>query len=77
MVTGPTRLTRDVRAIQKQLIEAGRAVWLGQAFPPGPPPPPLDDLARAIARVKGLFQAPAGDTDRADAGNPSAPRSAA
>ena len=56
MVTGPMRLTRDVRIIQRQLIAEGRAVWLGQEFPPGPPPPPLDDVARAAARVKALFE---------------------
>jgi hypothetical protein len=50
------RLTRDVRIIQRQLIAEGRAVWLGQEFPPGPPPPPLDDVARAAARVKALFE---------------------
>jgi hypothetical protein len=55
MVTGPRRLTRDTRIIQRQLIAAGRAVWLGQDFPPGPPPPPLDDAVRAAARVKALF----------------------
>ena len=55
MVTGPRRLTRDTRIIQRQLIAAGRAVWLGQDFPPGPPPAPLDDVARAAARVKALF----------------------
>jgi hypothetical protein len=57
MVTGPRRLTRDTRIIQRQLIAAGRAVWPGQDFPPGPPPPPLDDVARAAARVKALFEA--------------------
>ena len=61
MVTGPRRLTRDTRIIQRQLIAAGRAVWLGQDFPPGPPPPPLDDVARAAARVKALFAAERGD----------------
>jgi hypothetical protein len=55
MLTGPMRLTRDVRIIQRQLIAEGRAVWLGQEFPPGPPPPPLDDVARAAARVRALF----------------------
>jgi hypothetical protein len=55
MVTGPRRLTRDTRIIQRQLIAAGRAVWLGLDFPPGPPPPPLDDVERAAARVKALF----------------------
>ncbi len=76
MITGPERLTRDVRAIQHRLIQAGRAVWLGQQFPPGPPPPPLDDLPRALARIRALFQAPR-DGDRAPAGKPSAARSAA
>jgi mitochondrial fission protein ELM1 len=79
MVTGPKRLTRDMGAIHKRLIEAGRAVWFGQDLPPGPPPEPLDDLARAIARVKALFRGPAG-SERIDAGKPataSAPRSAA
>jgi hypothetical protein len=61
MVTGPMRLTRDVRIIQRQLIAEGRAVWLGQEFPPGPPPPPLDDVARAAARVKALFDEGAGE----------------
>jgi mitochondrial fission protein ELM1 len=55
MVTGPRRLTRDVRIIQQQLIAAGRAVWLGQSFPDGPPLPPLDDVARAVTAVKALF----------------------
>lgn len=52
---GPTRMTRDVRIIQRDLIAQGRAVWLGEPFPEGPPPPPLDDVARAAARVKALF----------------------
>ena len=73
MVTGPMRLTREVRIIQRQLIEAGRAVWLGQEFPPGPPPPPLDDVARAVARVKALFEAEAGIAAEAPNGAPTAP----
>jgi len=75
MVTGPRRLTRDSRIIQRQLIAAGRAVWLGQDFPPGPPPPPLDDVARAAARVKALFAA--GDSATGDARATSARSSAA
>ncbi len=82
MVTGPMRLTRDVRVIQRQLIAAGRAVWLGQEFPPGLPPPPLDDVERAVARVKALFQAPTEGVEAAEAGviapaRSIAPRSAA
>ena len=53
---GPTRMTRDVRIIHRQLQAQGRAVWLGEAFPEGPPPTPLDDVPRAVARVKALFQ---------------------
>jgi hypothetical protein len=48
-------MTRDVRIIQRQLVAERRAVWLGETFPEGPPPPPLDDVARAVARVKALF----------------------
>ena len=58
MVTGPRRLTRDVRIIQRALIAQGRAVWLGQRFPEGPPPPPLDDVARAAQAVRALFDEP-------------------
>jgi hypothetical protein len=58
MVTGPRRLTRDVRIIQRALIAQGRAVWLGERFPDGPPPPPLDDVARAAQAVRGLFGQP-------------------
>jgi hypothetical protein len=69
-VTGPMRLTRDVRIIQRQLIADRRAVWLGQDFPPGPPPPPLDDVGRAAARVKALL---AGDDQTAAEAQPGAP----
>jgi uncharacterized protein len=55
-VIGPTRMTRDVRIIHRQLQAQGRAVWLGETFPEGPPPTPLDDVARAVARVKALFE---------------------
>jgi hypothetical protein len=53
---GPTRMTRDVRVIHRQLQAQGRAVWLGETFPEGPPPPPLDDVQRAVVRVKALFE---------------------
>jgi uncharacterized protein len=54
---GPTRMTRDVRIIHRQLRAQGRAVWLGETFSQGPPPAPLDDVAHAVARVKALFAA--------------------
>jgi hypothetical protein len=53
---GPTRMTRDVRIIHRQLAAQGRAVWFGEPFPEGPPPTPLDDVARAVTRVKALFE---------------------
>jgi mitochondrial fission protein ELM1 len=55
MAIGPTRMTRDVRIIHRDLVAQGRAVWLGEQFPEGPPPPQLDDVQRAVARVKALF----------------------
>ena len=58
MVTGPQRLTRDVRIIQRALVAQGRAVWLGEAFPDGAPPPPLDDVGRAARAVREMFERP-------------------
>jgi hypothetical protein len=51
-------MTRDVRIIHRRLIAEGRAVWLGETFPEGRAPPPLDDVARAVAGVKALFEQP-------------------
>ncbi len=65
---GPEKLGRDVGLVHEALIDAGRAVWLGQTFPPGPPPPPLKDVQRAVARVRALFadEAVAGTADGAE-----------
>jgi mitochondrial fission protein ELM1 len=52
---GPTQIRRDIQAIHRQLEACGRAVPLDQPFPTGPPPPPLDDLERTVARVRALF----------------------
>ncbi len=52
----PRRLTRDVRIIHEQQVEAGRAVWLGQPWPRDRPhPPPIQDLPRAVDAVRRLF----------------------
>jgi hypothetical protein len=59
---GPQRLSRDLRLVFDYLLSSGRAVWLGQTFPPASPPP-LDDMRRAVARVKGLLDVDTGEQD--------------
>jgi mitochondrial fission protein ELM1 len=54
MRMGPQRLTRDIRIVQQLLIDTKRAVWLGDGHPDASPPP-LEDMDRAVARVKALF----------------------
>lgn len=54
----PSRVTRDIRLVHQQLVAAGRASWLGEPLPNGPPPP-LDDIARAVGRVHALMARPA------------------
>ncbi|MGB7931407.1 MAG: ELM1/GtrOC1 family putative glycosyltransferase, partial [Gammaproteobacteria bacterium] len=51
---GPNRLSRDIGLVHRRLLERGHAVWLGETFPDGVPPP-LRDLERALARVRALF----------------------
>lgn len=55
---GPSRLTRDIRIVQRALVESGRAAWLGEGEPASEPPP-LRDLERAAEAVRALFEAPA------------------
>ena len=52
---GPRRMRREFSLFHEMLISTGRAVWFGQTFPAGQTPPPLDDLPRAVARVRQLF----------------------
>jgi mitochondrial fission protein ELM1 len=55
MRLGLRRLTRDIRLVHQILIASGRAVWLGEEFPLATERPPLQDVARAAARVRALF----------------------
>jgi len=55
MRLGPQRLTRDIRIVQKLLVDSQRAVWLGDGHPPSDPPP-LRDMERAVARVRALIE---------------------
>jgi mitochondrial fission protein ELM1 len=52
---GPRRMQREFGLFHQMLISTGRAVWFGQDFPAGQLPPPLDDLPRAVTRVRRLF----------------------
>jgi mitochondrial fission protein ELM1 len=56
----PRRITRDIALVHELLIASGRAVWLGQPFPPGVPRP-LDELASTVARATALLRERAGD----------------
>ncbi len=57
----PVRMRRDVCRLHCALIEAGRAVWLGQPFPDREPPP-LPDSGTATRRVLDLLEAPGSGT---------------
>ena len=59
MRMGPERLTRDIRIVQKMLVDTKRAIWLGDGHP-DPAPAPLEDMARAVERVRALFSSAAG-----------------
>lgn len=54
MRLGPRRLTRDIRIVQRLLVDSGRAVWLGDGKPTTASRP-LDDVERAVERVRALF----------------------
>ncbi len=51
---GPQRLSRDITRVHRRLIAAGNAVWLGDQFPDAAPPP-LQDIDRAVQRVRRLL----------------------
>jgi len=51
----PARFSRDLRVVHRQLVQSGQAQWLGDPSPQAVPPPVEDGLARAVARIRGLF----------------------
>ncbi len=51
---GWIRYPRDLKKLHAALIAGNRALPLGQPFT-APPPPPLDETERAVARVRALF----------------------
>lgn len=55
MRLGPDRMTRDIRIVHRHLVDSGRAVWLGDPFPPGLPLRSLECVPRAAARVRAMF----------------------
>jgi mitochondrial fission protein ELM1 len=50
----PGNMARDIAAVHDGLRAAGRAVWLGEPFPDRKPPP-LDEMPRALERVRKLL----------------------
>lgn len=55
MRLAPTRTTRDIRLVHRELLATGRASWLDEAPPgrgPATPLHALDDLPRTAALVK-------------------------
>jgi len=55
MKYGPSRLTRDIRIVHQNLIAAGQAVWLGEAFSEIRDQVPIADLPNAVDRIRALF----------------------
>ena len=68
----PVRVNRarDIRIVQDILIRSNRAVWLGEDIA-SVKPAPLEDLNRAVARVKAMFDAAEGQEGSGE-GAPSA-----
>jgi mitochondrial fission protein ELM1 len=56
MRLGPQRLTRDIRIVQQLLVDTKRAVWLGDGVPTTASRP-LEDVERAVIRIRQLFEA--------------------
>lgn len=65
---------RELERIHRILRESGRAVLLGEPFPP-PGPPPADELERAVMRLRALLE-PAGCREPAPQAPPAAPSAA-
>ena len=51
----PPRFSRDLRVVHRQLVRSGHAQWMGDPPPQVASHPVEDGLARAVARIRGLF----------------------
>lgn len=60
----PARVTRDIRLVHADLVASGRATWLGEPLPSATPLP-LNDMARAVTRVRALVARGAEEPQRA------------
>jgi mitochondrial fission protein ELM1 len=56
MRLGPQRWTRDIRIVHASLLASGRVAWLGEGTP-NSDAAPLDDVPRAVARVREMLDA--------------------
>lgn len=52
----PRNLVRDISVFHRAVVEAGRAVWLGDP-PRAGRPPPFDEMPRTVARVRAFVGA--------------------
>lgn len=53
---GPRRMRRDVGRIQRALVAAGHAAWLGDQTATEPLQPPADEMHSAVRRVRKLLE---------------------
>ena len=51
----PPRLSREIGVIHSYFVDAGAAVWLGEPFPTGGASADVDGVARAVERIRALF----------------------
>jgi hypothetical protein len=58
---GPDWWTRDIRIVHRALTRSGRVAWLGEPPPRLEAADPMQDMRRAVARVRSLLDLPESD----------------